>query len=120
MCSVMGLSVHFCLTKIPDCVILNKKTGNRDMLKDRFFLDIQRIRLAHEFVLNRVQKCEYPLGREHYGLVYVLSGRAEYRFSTGKRITVADGNVLFLSPGAAYLIVTEKEFKHYSVNFDIH
>ena len=90
------------------------------MLKDRFFLDIQRIRLAHEFVLNRVQKCEYPLGREHYGLVYVLSGRAEYRFSTGERITVADGNVLFLSPRAAYLIVTEKEFKHYTVNFDIH
>lgn len=90
------------------------------MLNDGFFLDVQRIHLAHEFVLNRVQRCEYPFGREHYGLVYVLSGRAEYRFSGGERITVSDGNVLFLSPKAAYSIVTEREFKHYTVNFDLH
>ena len=90
------------------------------MLNDRFFLDIQRIHLAHEFVLNRVQKCEYPSGREHYGLVYVRKGSAEYRFHSGKSITVTDGNVLFLSPRAAYSIVTEREFEHYTVNFDIH
>ena len=90
------------------------------MLNDRFFLDIQRIHLAHEFVLNSVQKCEYPIRREHYGLVYVLKGNAEYRFSDGEKITVTDGNVLFLSSWAAYSIVTEKEFEHYTVNFDIH
>ena len=90
------------------------------MLNDRFFLDIQRIHLAHEFVLNSVQKCEYPIRREHYGLVYVLKGNAEYRFSDGEKIAVTDGNVLFLSSWAAYSIVTEKEFEHYTVNFDIH
>ena len=89
-------------------------------MNDRFFLDVQRIHLAHEFVLNRGQKCEYPFGRVHYGLVYVLKGRAEYRFSTGEKIKVTDGNVLFLSPKATYSIVTEKEFEHYTVNFDIH
>ncbi|MBQ8207516.1 MAG: AraC family transcriptional regulator [Clostridia bacterium] len=83
-------------------------------------MDIKKIHIAHEFILDRVHKLEYPLGRGLYGLVYVLSGKAEYRFFTGERITVTDGDVLFLSPHAAYSIVTEKEFKHYTVNFDIH
>ena len=90
------------------------------VLADRFYLDIEKIHLAHEFVLDRVHKCEYPAGRGHYGLVLVQSGRAEYRFFTGDRFTIEEGDVLFLSPKCAYSIVTEKEFKHYTVNFDIH
>ena len=84
------------------------------------YFDIKTIQLAHEFVLDRVQKCEYPQGRGHYGLVFVQSGRAEYRFFTGDRFTIGEGDVLFLSPKCAYSIVTEKAFKHYTVNFDIH
>ena len=87
---------------------------------DGFLIDIREIRLAHEYVLDRVHRCEYPHGRGHYGLVYVVSGRAEYRFYSGERITVSDGNVLFLFPNCAYSIATEKEFKHYTINFDIH
>lgn len=90
------------------------------MFKNDFFLDVKRIQLAHEYTLDRVHRCEYLYGRGFYGLVYVLSGRAEYRFYTGERITVGGGDTLFLSPNAAYSIVTEKEFKHYTVNFDIH
>ncbi len=90
------------------------------LVTDDFFLDVSRIRLAHEYVLDRVHRCEYPHGRGHYGLVYILNGRAEYRFCTGERFTVTIGDVLFLSPNAAYYIVAEKEFKHYTVNFDIH
>lgn len=85
-----------------------------------FYLDIEKIHIAHEFILDRIHKCEYPSGRGHYGLVYVQSGNAEYRFFGGERITLTDGDVLFLSPNCAYSIVTEKEFKHYTVNFDIH
>ena len=85
-----------------------------------FFLDIKRIHIAHKFTLDRIHKCEYPSGRGFYGLVCVLSGRAEYRFFTGERVTVTDGDMLFLSPQAAYSIVTEKAFEHYTVNFDIH
>lgn len=85
-----------------------------------FYLDIRKIQLAHEFILDRIHRCDYPQGRGHYGLVYVQSGRAEYRFLAGERFTVEPGDVLFLSPTCAYSIVTEKEFKHYTVNFDIH
>ena len=85
-----------------------------------FFLDIKKINIAHKFILDRVHKCEYPSGRGYYGLVYVLSGKAEYRFFTGERVTLTDGDVFFLSPDAAYSIVTEKAFEHYTVNFALH
>ena len=85
-----------------------------------FYADIERICTAHEYVLDRVHRCEYPRGRGSYGLIYALSGKAEYRFFTGERFSVGEGDVLFLSPYAAYSILTEKEFKHYTVNFDIH
>ena len=90
------------------------------MFSENFYLDIKKIHIAHEFILDRVHRCEYPQGRRHYGFVYVLNGKAEYRFSAGDRITVTDGDALFLSPNCAYSIVTEKEFKHYTVNFDLH
>ena len=90
------------------------------MLSGDFYLDIEKINIAHEFILDRIHKCDYPSGRAHYGLVYVLNGKAEYRFFTGDRFTVTDGDVLFLSPNCAYSIITEKEFKHYTVNFDLH
>lgn len=90
------------------------------MFSENFYLDIEKIQIAHQYILDRVHKCEYPSGRDHYGLVYLQRGSAEYRFFTGDRITVTDGDVLFLSPHCAYSIATEKEFKHYTVNFDIH
>lgn len=90
------------------------------MFSEVFYLDIEKIQIVHEFILDRVHRCEYPQGRGHYGLVYVQSGSAEYRFFTGDHITITDGDALFLSPNCAYSIVTEREFKHYTVNFDIH
>ena len=84
------------------------------------FVDIKNIRIAHKYVLDRVHRCEYPCGRGSYGLIYALQGSAEYRFFTGERLTVCEGEALLLCPDTAYSIVTEKEFKHYTVNFDIH
>ena len=90
------------------------------MIFDDFYLDIKRITHAHEAVLDPAHRCEYPLGRRHYGFVYALSGQAEYRFFTGERFVLKGGDTLFLAPNAAYSIVTENSFCHYTVNFDIH
>ena len=90
------------------------------LFTDGFFVDVKNIQLAHEYILDRTRRCEYPYGRGHYGLVCVLSGRAESRFYTGERIILSYGDVLFLFPNCSYSIATEKEFKHYTVNFDIH
>ena len=90
------------------------------LLTDGFYLDIKGINIAHEFTLNSIHGCEYPRGRGWYGLVYVLGGKADYRFFTGDKLSAERGDVLFLSPDCAYSIATEKEFRHYTVNFDIH
>lgn len=82
--------------------------------------DISSIRTAHEFVLNSSLRCEYPHGRGCYGLVCVLDGTAEYRFSDGKRLSVFVGDVLMLFPGAAYSISVKNSFEHCTVNFELH
>ena len=90
------------------------------MLISSFFIDVKKIHIAHEFILDRAHRCEYPAGRGQFGLVYALSGGAEYRFFDGTRVTLGKGDVIFLSSDAAYAIITEKEFRHFTVNFDIH
>ena len=90
------------------------------MLDRSFYLDIQKIHVAHSYTLDRAHVCTYPKGRGHYGLVYALEGAAEYRFSSGNRVKMAAGDLLFLSPDTAYTIKTGAAFRHYTVNFDLH
>jgi len=90
------------------------------MFSEQFFIDIKRITIVHEFVLDGKNRCEYPAGRGHYGIVYALEGRARYRFLSGENITVKAGDTLLLSKGAAYSIISDGAFRHYTVNFDIH
>ena len=90
------------------------------MLSGDVYFDIAEIHIAHEFVLDGVHRCEYPNGRGCYGLVYALEGRAEFRFVGGERLIAEGGTVLLLPPHAAYSIVTENTFRHYTVNFDLH
>jgi AraC-like DNA-binding protein len=87
---------------------------------ESFFADIRSIRIAHEFTLDRLHKCEYPEGRGSYGLVYAISGNAEYRFFSGERVKLCRGDTFLISKDAAYSIVTENQFRHYTVNFDVH
>ncbi len=90
------------------------------ILSKDFYIDIKKINLAHKYILDRVHKCAYPKGRGTFGIVYALSGKAEYRFLKGEKVTVSTGDILFLSKNTAYSIITEKEFVHYTINFDIH
>lgn len=87
---------------------------------DHFFIDVARIHLAHEFVLTHGKRCEYPRGRQRYGLVYAIEGAAEFRFSTGARIPMREGDVILLLPDATYSVHTGQIFLHYTVNFEIH
>ena len=89
-------------------------------MENTLLLDIEKIHLAHEFVLDRVHRCEYRKGRGLYGLVYVIRGEAQYRFVSGERLLAKQGDVLFISSECAYSISTEGEFLHYTVNFSLH
>ncbi len=86
---------------------------------DSFYIDISRINLAHEFVLDKNNRCEYLNSRKYYGVVYCIEGEAEYRFKSGEKCRVCEGEVLLLSAKASYSIITKKEFRHYTVNFEI-
>ena len=90
------------------------------MLYNDFYVDLKNIVIAHEFTIDKTTKCEYPNKRGSYGLIYALEGEAEYRFSSGKRITIKKNNALFLSPDASYSLVSRNSFRHYTINFLIH
>lgn len=90
------------------------------LLNDSFLMDISRIDLAHEFVLDTAHKCEYLNGRGLYGMVHGISGTAEYKFNSGERLTVTGGDTLLLAPDTAYSIFTHTAFRHYTINFNIH
>ena len=89
-------------------------------LGESFVMDVKKIDIVHEFVLDREHRCEYPNGRGLYGIVHCIHGTAEYRFSSGERIIISQGDTLLLSPLAGYSIFTQREFRHYTVNFTIH
>ena len=89
------------------------------MQNDGIYLNISRINLAHKFTLNAAHKCEYPLGRGQYGIVFGLEGELEYRFCSGERITVGPSDLIILSPRSAYSTNAKNSFLHYTVNFDI-
>jgi len=90
------------------------------MTSDNFYIDIRKINHAHEFTLDAKNGCEYLNGRDLYGLVFCIEGEAEYRFCSGERCKVSAGELLLLSPNAAYSIIINGKFRHYTVNFDIH
>ena len=96
------------------------KRGLNMKIPLQFFVDVNKILLAHENTLDTKQKCDYLSGRDSYGLVYVLDGEAEFRFSSGERITVHKGNSLLISADSAYKIIVKKSFWHYTINFNIH
>ena len=82
-------------------------------------INIKRINLAHKFILDGKNKCEYPDGRKYYGLIFAISGEAKYKFYHQKSITIKQGDILLLLPKAAYSIEVKEEFEHYTVNFEI-
>ena len=86
---------------------------------DSINLDIEKILLAHECVLNDRNKCAYPNGRRSYGLVYCIDGEGEYRFYDGKVLRIKSGDVIWFGPEASYSVVNKKDFTHYTVNFDV-
>jgi len=85
-----------------------------------FYMDIKKINIAHEYVIDKNNRCEYPNSRKYYGVIYCIEGEAKYIFSNKKTCVVKKGEVLFICPEAAYTIATDNQFRHYTVNFELH
>lgn len=52
---------------------------------------------------NSVLKSEFN-DRAYYGLIYKISGRCEYTFKNGEKITLGEGNIIYLPVGSSYSV----------------
>lgn len=86
---------------------------------DSFYVNITDIVLAHKFVLDEKNRCDYSEGRRVFGLSLAVGGSAVYKFSSGKRYTVSRGEIVFLPADTAYTLTPLGEYYHYTVNFTI-
>ena len=89
------------------------------VLRNDFYLDISRVVLAHEFVMTNSNRCDYSCGRGIFGISLALSGEAEYRFGTGERITVREGDLILLPDTSVYTMSVRSPYRHYTVNFTV-
>ena len=80
-------------------------------------LNIQKIALA----------CYVPKGcgnkkhfnRQNHGLAFNCSGRKEFVFSDGKRITVDKNRIIYLPKNSTYIVESSEIGDCYAINFDI-
>jgi len=86
-----------------------------------YSIDITNVLLAHECIYavgeeNRV----YENGRKVCGLVFALSGKAEYITPHG-RFVLDTESIMFLPESVSYIIRCEGDepFRHFTVNFDM-
>ena len=92
---------------------------NMKITADDFYMEISEVLLAHKFVLDGKNRCDYSSGRRFFGLSFAVGGKAEYKFSSGQRYTAEGGDVVYLPADTAYTIITDGEYFHYTVNFTI-
>lgn len=83
-----------------------------------FYLDIDRILLAHRFVMKKNNVCDYSQGRRSFGLLYVISGSAVFSFAD-RTYTVKPGDMVFLTPESNYTSTAQELFEHYTINFSV-
>ena len=86
-------------------------------ISNDFFISIERVVLAHEFVLTETNKCDYSEGRNISGISYAISGEAKYILKNGKTYTARAGDTVFLPSGVKYTVEISGEYRHYTANF---
>lgn len=87
-------------------------------MNNDFFIKLDSVILAHELVTRSRVLSDYTDGRRVAGISFVISGKAEYRLTSGERINVSDSDVLLFDSNVAYLALTRSEtYHHYTVNF---
>lgn len=85
-------------------------------------LTLSGIVLAHHFIAPPGWVSdEYAFARQHHGIVYVLSGAAEYRMGSGETLLVRAGDCLYVPRGTVYVTRCSgaESFVHMTVNFDV-
>lgn len=84
-----------------------------------FNLILTKIVIAHKWFYNLCASYSYPEGRKNYGLIYLLTGELEYRFTDGRYLHAKAGDLILLKPTDAYTVTCPALCEHYTINFQI-
>ena len=86
-----------------------------------FDVAVGEVYLVHKCIFEKKYKStEYKYGRRVSGVVYCISGSAEYDFG-GERFTISAGQLIYLPASSAYTIkaVGDEQFFHITANFEV-
>ena len=86
-----------------------------------FDIDIGDVYLVHKCIFEKKYKLtEYKYGRLISGVVFCISGSAEYDFD-GEKLILSPGELIFLPASSAYTIRTlgDEQFFHITANFEV-
>ncbi len=86
---------------------------------DDFNVILTKIIVAHKWVYDTSSLYDCSNGRKTYGLVHLLTGELDYRFSDGRRLKVKAGDTLLLKPTDGYRVTCPIKCHHYTINFQI-
>ena len=84
-----------------------------------FLFNINEIIVAHKFIIEGDNVCDYTQGRRFYGLVYVIEGSATYLFSDGDEVNVYKDSCFLVGKDAKYKVQSDNSFVHYTINFSV-
>lgn len=90
----------------------NLKIGDFDL----FLSDVVLVHKCQFFYNDK--NCDYRAGRKVSGVVYCISGCAEYDFGS-RRIRLDAGGLIFLPASSSYVVtgISKEPFKHITANF---
>lgn len=86
---------------------------------DDYGVVIADIVVAHKWVFKPHAVYDCSDGRKRHGLVHLLTGELEYRFSDGRYLFAQAGDFILLKPSDGYVVSCSGECKHYTVNFEL-
>lgn len=90
-----------------------------ELFPEDFDLTVQDVILAHiyTYTANTVSNL-YARGRKTSGVVYCISGCADYIYENST-FRLNSGEMVFLAEGIAYTVSCPEEFQHITVNFQL-
>ena len=90
-----------------------------DLFSEDFDLTIQEVKLAHQYLYyEKTDSALHLAGRKSAGIVYCISGCADY-VMTDSTFRLNAGELVFLPEGMAYRVRCPENFLHITVNFHL-
>lgn len=84
-----------------------------------FNVIITNIIVAHKWIYDKSTVYNCLEGRKNYGLVHLISGKLDYKFTSGQNIIANAGDWILLKPDDSYVVTCPETCQHYTINFQL-